>query len=84
MIDIIDAPFPYIIGLDPQAPIEDYDIQQEVTLVHLDFGQVTTPTDTLMQSNMPRLPFREHKILKQRLMKATVNIQPISDKQMLE
>jgi hypothetical protein len=71
MIGILDAPFPYLIGIEPNPGLEDYDLENEVIQVHLDHGRVDTPIDELQQSQMPRMPFKEHKILKHRLLKAT-------------
>jgi len=56
-----------------------FDLENEVVRVELDYGQVLTPNDVLMQSQMPKMPFREHKILKQRLLKATESILQIPD-----
>jgi len=64
MIEILDAPFPFLIGMEPTEAIQDFDIENEVIRVELDFGQVITPNDVLLQSQMPELPFKEHKILK--------------------
>lgn len=48
MIDILDAPFPYLIGVEPNCNLEMVDIQNEVIRVELDYGQVITPVDVLM------------------------------------
>jgi hypothetical protein len=71
MIDILDAPFPYLIGMEPYPDLEMFDLENEVIIVELDYGVVKTPNDALMQSQMPKMPFKEHKMLKHRLLKAT-------------
>lgn len=82
-IDILDAPVPYLIGIEPNQALENYDLENEVVIVELDIGRVLTPNDSLMQSQMPKMPFKEHKMLKQRLMKATESITQIPDEAML-
>ena len=64
MIDILDAPFPYFVGVEPNPNLENYDLETEVIRVDLDEGIIALPTDMLMQSQMPKLPFKEHKSLK--------------------
>jgi hypothetical protein len=36
MIDILDAPFPYIIGIEPSLNLEYLDIENEVIRINLD------------------------------------------------
>jgi len=55
LIDILDAPFPFIIGIliEPSLNLEYLDIENEVIRINLDEGQVITPLEILMQSSMP-------------------------------
>ena len=64
MIDILDAPFPYFVGLEPNPNMDNYDLEQEVVRVDIDEGILALPTDMMMQSALPKLPFKEHKTLK--------------------
>lgn len=50
MIDILDAPFPYLIGIEPNSGLEMFDLESEVIIIELDIGRVLTPNDALMQS----------------------------------
>lgn len=85
MIDILDAPFPYVIGVKQTGTeLDNYDIDSEVIKVDLDCSHVFIPSDDLMQSNMPNMPFKEHKTLKHRLIKASESILQIPDKMMLD
>jgi hypothetical protein len=47
MADILDAPFPYIIGVEPHTILEQYDLESEVIKVDLDEGIVIVPQDSL-------------------------------------
>lgn len=47
MIDILDAPFPFIIGIEPIHDSEYLDIENDVIRINLDLGQVTTPEEIL-------------------------------------
>jgi hypothetical protein len=47
MIDILDAPFPYFIGIEPNVGLEMFDLEKEVIVIELDHGQVITPLDML-------------------------------------
>jgi hypothetical protein len=48
MIDILDAPFPYFVGLEPNPNMDNYDLEQDVVRVDLDEGIIALPTDMLM------------------------------------
>lgn len=36
MTDILEAPFPYLIGIEPNPKLEQLDIESEVLCVYLD------------------------------------------------
>jgi len=38
MIDILDAPFPFLIGMEPNSGMEMFDLEHEVIRVELDYG----------------------------------------------
>ena len=78
MIDILDAPFPFIIGVDACHDSSYLDFE-DVIRIDLDVGQVTTPEEILLQSQMPKLPSKEGRQLKQRLLKASEHITMIPD-----
>ena len=63
MIETLDAPFPYLIGVEPTPLLDELDID-DVIIVDLDKGLVTTPEDILTSSQMPKLPFALAKTLK--------------------
>lgn len=84
MIDILDAPFPYVIGMEPSPELDMLGVDNDVIRVDLDFDTITTPESVLIMSQIPKMPFREHKILKNRLMKAAEHIEQIPDPMMLE
>jgi hypothetical protein len=67
MIETLDAPFPYLIGIESTPLIDELDIEGDVIRVELDTGIVMVPNDQLMGSHMPEIPFRERKALKTRL-----------------
>lgn len=83
MIETLDAPFPYLIGVEPTPILEELDID-DVIRVDLDKGLVFTPQDLMMSSQMPKLPFALAKTLKQRLLKASEHIEQIPDPVMLQ
>ena len=73
MIDVLDAPFPYLIGIE--ASLLDGHLQAElgpeVTQVRLDTGTVYTAekiTETV------RMPHKELRILREKLLRATASI----------
>lgn len=84
MTDVLEAPFPYLIGIEPTPKLEQLDIESEVLVVDLDKSSVTCPEDDLQQSNMPQMPFKESRHLKQRLNKASEHIMQVPDEQMLK
>jgi hypothetical protein len=47
MIDILDAPFPFIIGIDSMHDSSYLDFE-DVIRIDLDVGQVTTPEEILL------------------------------------
>lgn len=61
MIDILEAPFPYLIGIEQTPKLEMLDIESEVMCVYLDTSEIRLPVDMLLQSQMPQLPFKEHR-----------------------
>jgi hypothetical protein len=48
MIDIIDAPFPFIIGIEQNVELTNFDIDTEIIKVDLDISLVTIPIDDLL------------------------------------
>ena len=74
MIETLDAPFPYFIGLEPTPMLDELDID-DVIRVDLDNNLVYVPDNQLMGSQMPKLPFALAKTLKTRLMKASEHIE---------
>lgn len=64
MTDVLEAPFPYLIGIEPTPQLELLDIESEVLCVYLDKSEITLPVDMLQQSQMPQLPFKEFRQLK--------------------
>ena len=71
MTDVLDAPFPFLIGVDPNIlkESEAFEIPNEVYRVDLDMGFIS-PRDA-----KPKLPSKEYKALKQRLIKATEGVE---------
>lgn len=47
MIDVLEAPFPYLIGIEPNAYIEELDLDNEVLKVYLDNNIIDHPKDYL-------------------------------------
>ncbi len=69
MSDVLDAPFPFLIGVETYIIQESLmDIPQEVYRVDLDQGSIS------LKDKMPKIPSKELKILKQRLLKATEGV----------
>jgi hypothetical protein len=69
MIDVLDAPVPFLIGIETFILKEDcVDIPLEVYRVDLDNGSIS------LRDSKPKLPSKELKILRQRLLKATEHI----------
>jgi hypothetical protein len=73
MIDYLDAPFPYLIGLEPNPKLEWLELEGDVVRVELDTGTVILPDENKnnCESNLPELPRKEGKRLKERLYLAT-------------
>lgn len=87
MIETLDAPFPFLIGIEPTPRLEELDIEGDVIRVYLDTGVVMVPNDHLTGSHFPEMPFRERKALKTRLHKASEHLveqTDIPDQAMLE
>lgn len=62
MTDFLDAPFPFLIGIETSILSEnEIDIPGEVYRVDLDNGSIS------LRDSKPKLPTKEHKVLKQRL-----------------
>ena len=78
-IEMLDAPFPYFVGIEPNPYLDELDIENEVVRVDLDQGIVFTPEEMLLQSSLPSLPSKEYRVLKQRLMKASEHFGQIPD-----
>ena len=69
MSDVLDAPFPFLIGIDKFIIEEDQlDIPAEVYRVELDTGCIS------IRDTKPKVATKEYKVLKSRLIKATENI----------
>ena len=69
MTDVLDAPVPFLIGIDSFIIRDDnFEIPNEVYRVDLDNGSIS------LRDPKPKLPSKEFKILKQRLQKATEGI----------
>lgn len=45
MIETLDAPFPYFIGIEPTPLLEELDIEGDVIRVELDTGIIMVPND---------------------------------------
>lgn len=71
MTDVLDAPVPFLIGIDPMILKDDsqFEIPNEVYRVDLDMGFIS------LRDSKPKLPSKEYKTLKQRLLKATEGIE---------
>ena len=70
MTAVLEAPVPFLIGIDPNMIKDDIDeIPNEVYRVDLDNGSIS------LRDTKPKLPSKEYKILKQRLLKATEGIE---------
>ena len=67
MTDVLDAPVPFLIGVDPALLTGE--IPAEVYRVDLDNGSIS------LRDAKPMMPSKEFKVLKQRLLKATEHIQ---------
>lgn len=61
MTDILEAPFPYLIGIEPNQKMEWLDLDGDVLKVELDTSQIKLPVDILMQSQIPQMPFKEYR-----------------------
>ena len=70
MIDVLDAPLPFLIGVEASVLNEDscYD---DVTVVYLDSNQVVSNEKILETVKMPQ---KELRTLKEKLMRATTCI----------
>ena len=88
MIETLDAPFPFLIGIEPTPLLDELDIEGDVIRVELDTGVVMLPADELGGSqHVPEMPFRERKALQTRLHKASEHLveqTEIPDPAMLE
>lgn len=59
MTDVLDAPVPFLIGIDPMILKDDcFEIPNEVYRVDLDNGSIS------LRDSKPKLPSKEFKILK--------------------
>ena len=74
MIETLDAPFPYFIGIEPTPLLDELDIEGDVIRVELDTGIIMVPNDQLTGSHIPQMPFRECKALKTRLHNASKHL----------
>ena len=48
MTDVLEAPFPYLIGIENSPKLEYLDIESEVMCVYLDTSEVRLPVDMLL------------------------------------
>ncbi len=71
MTDVLDAPVPFLIGIDPMILKDDgsFEIPNEVYRVDLDNGFIT------LRDSKPKMPSKEYKALKTRLIKGTEGIE---------
>ena len=71
MTDVLDAPVPFLIGIDPLILKDDqsFEIPNEVYRVDLDMGFIS------LRDAKPKLPSKDYKTLKTRLQKATEGIE---------
>jgi len=71
MTDVLEAPVPFLIGIDPMIQNDDpnFEIPNEVSRVDLDNGFIS------LRDVKPKFPSKEYKTLKQRLLKATEGIE---------
>lgn len=61
MTDVLDAPVPFLIGIDPQILKDDgspFEIPNEVYRVDLDNGFIS------LRDSKPKLPSKDYKLLK--------------------
>ena len=88
MINVIDAPFPYLIGV--QASIfnealnnQVIEMPQHVTIMNLDGPDIQTNESAVATSKFPQ---REFKALKEKLMKCTMCVgeRPHSDLELID
>ena len=75
-IDVIDSPFPFLIGVQKHILNEalfsqSIEISNAVTVMDLDTRELTTSEFTTQKSKMPS---KEHRILKEKLMRATTSV----------
>jgi hypothetical protein len=45
MIDVLEAPFPYLIGIEPNAQINELDLDYEVLKIDLDNNIIELPKE---------------------------------------
>lgn len=50
LTDTLEAPFPYLIGIEPTPKLDMLDIESEVLCVYLDKSEIKLPVDMLQQS----------------------------------
>ena len=88
MIEVIDAPFPFLIGVpqniyDEAIETGQIELPPSVTLVDLDNCFVHAP-ETVTETT--KMPAKEFKILKEKLMRATMSVdeRPHLDLEMID
>jgi len=65
MTGALEAPVPYLIGIETRILTEDLEIPTDVYRVDLDNGVVS------LRDNLPKVPSSHYKVLRQKLKKAT-------------
>ena len=70
MTDVLDAPVPFLIGIESFVINEDnFEIPNEVYRVDLDNGSIS------LRDSKPKFPNREYKQLRRRIFEATKRIE---------
>jgi hypothetical protein len=80
MVDILDAPVPFLFGIESailnEAQVDFEMLRQEVSQVFLDENQISTPEKVLETVKMPQ---KELRILREKLLRATSTIKQRPD-----
>jgi hypothetical protein len=82
MIDVLDAPFPFLIGVEAAILAEYYPSfeSRDVTMVLLDENVVESAEKI---SETLRMPVKELKVLREKLMRATASIKQRPDPELM-
>ena len=70
LLDMLESPMPYFVGVEPHPKLQDLELEDTIR-VELDTGDIIVPETLCLQTNMPVMPNKEYRKLKQRLMKAS-------------